>query len=163
MARRKEEEKILDVNAAMQGSLTFSDPVNLRINGKFDGSLTTKGSLIIGEDALVNAEILGEDIIVAGKVKGKIKAIKGLQLAPTARVDADVEVANITVEGGAIFNGRCKMWEEKISLPELADYLSVEESKITEWVQNGGILAEKESGKLYFDRREVETWISANR
>ena len=36
--KKKLEEKILDVDAAMQGSLTFKDPVNLRINGKFEGN-----------------------------------------------------------------------------------------------------------------------------
>jgi len=51
MRRRKDEEfaeKILDVDASMQGTLAFKDPVNLRINGKFDGKLDTKGSLTIG-------------------------------------------------------------------------------------------------------------------
>ena len=32
-------EKILDVDASMQGTLSFNDPVNLRINGKFEGKL----------------------------------------------------------------------------------------------------------------------------
>ena len=52
MRRRREEEpkeKILDVDASMQGTLSFKDPVNLRINGKFEGKLQTKGSLTIGE------------------------------------------------------------------------------------------------------------------
>ena len=35
------EEKILDVNATMQGTMIFKDPVNLRINGEFEGKLDT--------------------------------------------------------------------------------------------------------------------------
>ena len=42
-------EKVLDVNASMQGTLRFDDPVNLRINGKFEGTLDTKGMLMVGE------------------------------------------------------------------------------------------------------------------
>ncbi len=42
-----EQKKILDVDASMQGSLTFRDPVNLRIHGKFEGSLDTKGQLTV--------------------------------------------------------------------------------------------------------------------
>ena len=45
------EEKFMDVNAAMQGKLVFSDPVNLRINGKFEGELNVRGNLIISKDA----------------------------------------------------------------------------------------------------------------
>ena len=43
--RKKLEEKILDVDAAMQGNLIFKDPVNLRINGKFEGNWKPKAIL----------------------------------------------------------------------------------------------------------------------
>ena len=43
--------KILDVDASMQGTLSFKDPVNLRINGRFEGRLITKGTLTIGDRA----------------------------------------------------------------------------------------------------------------
>ncbi len=162
MARRREEEKILDVNAAMQGTLTFSDPVNLRINGKFEGHLTTKGNLIIGENAEVRADIIGERVIVSGSVKGKIRATEALQFTSTAEVIGDVEAPRFSIEEGAVFNGKCKMLEGKISLEELSDYLSIEEKKIIEWVDSGKIPVEKDGDKLFFDRKEVETWVSHN-
>ena len=48
--RREKEnqgDKTVEIDAQMQGSLTFSDPVNLKINGQFQGSLDTKGTLTI--------------------------------------------------------------------------------------------------------------------
>jgi excisionase family DNA binding protein len=162
MMKRREDEKVLDVNAAMQGSLVFSDAVNLRINGKFDGTLNTKGSLIVGESAEVHADIIGENITVAGQVKGKIKATRTLTLATSAEVYADVETPSIAIEAGAVFNGRCTMPHEKMSISELSDFLSIEEGKIIEWVNNGKIPVEKEGENLLFDRREVETWIGKN-
>lgn len=166
MARRREkdtnEQKILDVNAAMQGSLVFSDPVNLRINGKFDGTLKTKGVLTIGEKAVVTADIDGDTVIVSGYVKGKIRALRLLSLTSTATVYGDVDVGKISIEEGAILNGKCKMRGEKINLGELSDYLAIEENKIMEWVSNGKIPVEKENDKLWFDRREVEAWIGQN-
>ena len=160
MARRKEEEKILDVNAAMQGSLVFSDPINLRINGSFEGNLDTRGNLIIGKDAEVKADITGEDVTIAGRVRGKIKATEVLRFTSTAYVTGDVEVVKIAIEEGAVFNGKCTVMEGKISLEELADYLSIDESKIAEWVNSGKIPVEKEGSKLLFNRREVESWIT---
>lgn len=162
MVRRKEEEKVLDVNAAMQGSLVFSDPVNLRISGKFEGNLTTRGSLIIGREADVKADIVGENIVIAGKVKGKIKATTGFRLTSTAQVNGDLEVSSIAIEEGAVFNGKCKMNEGKISLGELSEYLSIEEDKIKEMVDEGKIPVEKEGGRLLFNRREVESWVAHN-
>ncbi|MFH1644925.1 MAG: polymer-forming cytoskeletal protein, partial [Candidatus Omnitrophota bacterium] len=54
--RKPLEEKVLDVDASMQGSMVFKDAVNLRINGAFDGSLDTRGKLTIGEGAVVCAD-----------------------------------------------------------------------------------------------------------
>ena len=59
------EEKIIEISAQMDGSLTFGDPVNLKITGRFSGKLDTKGTLTIGQIALVEAHIQGENIIIA--------------------------------------------------------------------------------------------------
>jgi excisionase family DNA binding protein len=163
MNRKREEERVLDINATMQGSLVFSEPVNLRITGKFEGTLTTKGNLIIAENAVVNADIVGEAMIIGGKVNGKIRATRAISLSHTAQVIADIETPKISIEEGAIFNGKCKMPQGKLSLEELSDYLSIEEGKIMEWVGSGRIPVEKEGEKLFFDRKDVEEWITQNR
>jgi len=160
MARRKEDDKILDVNAAMQGSLVFSDPVNLRINGKFEGSLNTKGKLTIGQAAEIKADIISENITISGSIRGNIKATEIVRLLSTAQVVGNIEVPKISIDEGAIFNGKCRTAEARISLEELSDYLSVEEKKIVEWVEGGKIPVEKEGNKLLFDRREVENWVA---
>ena len=160
MSKRKVEEKILDVNAAMQGSLVFSDPVNLRINGKFSGSLTTKGILTVGESADIKADIVGENIIINGSVKGNVRATESIKITSTAQVNGDINVPRISIEDGAIFNGKCKIVNGKISLEELANYLSIEENKIKEWVNSGKIPVDKDGDKLMFDRKEVDNWVA---
>ncbi|MCF7873930.1 MAG: polymer-forming cytoskeletal protein [Candidatus Omnitrophica bacterium] len=157
MARKKE--KILDVDATMQGSLVFSDPVNLRINGEFDGNLTTKGSLIIGETASVKAQIKGENVVISGKVNGTIKA-DNVKLFSTSEVYGDIQAGKISIEEGAVFDGRCQMSDNKVSLAEISDYLSVEKDKIIEWVETDKIPVEKEGKKLWFDRRKVDQWMA---
>ncbi len=163
MAKRREDDKFLDVNASMQGTMVFSDPVNLRINGRFEGSLQAKGRLVVGESAVVVADIEGEDIIISGLVKGKMKSTKTVTLTATANVIGDIETVKLSIEEGAVLNGHLKMKGERFSLPELADYLSVESSKIMEWVSTGKLPAQKEGGDFIFDRREVELWVAQNR
>ncbi len=163
MARKKEDEKILDVNAAMQGTMVFSEPVNLRINGKFEGNLTAKGNLIIGEDAKVTADIEGEDVVISGLVRGNIKATGTLSLTPTANVFGDIETIRLSVQEGAVMNGKCKMYTERLTLSELSDYLSVDTDKIIEWANSGKLPAQKEGSELVFDRRELELWVEQNR
>lgn len=163
MLRKKEDEKILDINATMQGSLVFSEPVNLRINGKFEGTLNTKGNLMVGESAVVNADITGEDMVLGGRVSGKITATRMVTLTSTAQINGDIEVPKLVMEEGAIFNGKCKMPQGRLSLSELSDYLSIEEDKIMEWVGKGKIPVEKEGEGLFFNRRSVEDWIMQHR
>jgi len=159
--RKKEEaEKFLDVNAAMQGKLEFSEPVNLRINGKFDGELTTKGNLIIGKDAVVNAHIVGEKITIAGKITGNIRASKTVILAATAEVTGDLEASFLSVEHGAKLNGMCRMSPHKMTVEELSDYLSIGEDKIMKWVTSGQIPVEKDGAQLLFDHKQVENWLA---
>ncbi|MCK9613883.1 MAG: polymer-forming cytoskeletal protein [Candidatus Omnitrophica bacterium] len=163
MLRKKEDEKVLDINATMQGSLVFSEPVNLRINGKFEGTLNTKGNLMVGEAAIVNADIIGEDMVLGGRISGKIIASRMVTLTGTAQFTGDIEAPKIVMEEGAVFNGKCKMPQSRLSLSELSDYLSIEEEKIMEWVGKGKIPVEKEGENLFFDRRNVEDWITQHR
>ena len=170
-AKKEEEdvrEKVLDVNASMQGTLTFKDPVNLRINGNFEGSLDTKGSLTIGENASVKAKITGESIVIAGKVNGDIVAERELKLMSTAHMLGDVKTPIISIMEGAIFQGNCKMiFEDRktsvnqnnLTVEELAKYLEVEVSSILEWVNNNKIPAQRAGNTWRFDKAKVDEWI----
>ena len=153
-------EKYLELNASMQGRLVFSDAVNLRICGKFEGDLITRGRLIIAKGAEVKANISGENILISGKVHGAIRASKLLVLTSSAHVHADVEAVHFSVEDGAVFNGHCRMMPKKMSVTELCDYLSVEEDKILSWVNSGQIPAEKTGGEIVFDHKAVENWLA---
>jgi len=164
------EEKFLDVNASMQGTLRFDDPVNLRISGKFEGTLDTKGVLMVGEKAQIKANVTGEDISVAGNVNGNIKASNILRLESTARLNGDVETSRLSIAEGAVLNGRIHMVgsltdgdvseDEKMNIKELAEYLEVDADKIKDWV-SGGMLPGTRNGKEWtFERSKVDAWIT---
>lgn len=102
------EGKIIDIETGMQGTIKFNGPINLRINGSFDGELETKGTLIIGENANVKACIRGENINIQGKVKGDIICNR-LELSRTARLVGNVETSGLVISEGAILKGKCQM------------------------------------------------------
>jgi len=169
LKREKNEKKILDVDASMQGTLAFKDPVNLRINGNFEGKLDTKGSLIIGENASVAADISGEKIVVAGKLTGNINAAKTLNILSTAHIVGDVTTPELSVEAGAVMHGRCQMLTGSaargniFNVEELARYLEVETSNILEWANSGRIPAFKEGNDWRFERPKIDEWIAKER
>ena len=64
-------DEVINIEAGMEGNLKFNNPINLRISGRFEGELETKGILTIGEKADVKAKIIkGDDIKIEGRVKG---------------------------------------------------------------------------------------------
>ncbi|MCX5669132.1 MAG: polymer-forming cytoskeletal protein [Candidatus Omnitrophica bacterium] len=157
------EEKTLDVDAAMQGSLTFKDPVNLRINGKFEGNLDTRGNLTIGTTAVINADIIGDNIIIGGRVKGKITAKERLTLLPQAIVQGNIYPAKLNIAEGAVFEGQCTMLHDFLNSEQLAKYLEVELSSIMEWANSGKVPASKENDAWKFERKAIDSWVAAGK
>lgn len=158
--KKKMDEKILDVDASMQGSLLFKDPVNLRINGKFEGTLETRGNLTIGSTAVVLANITGDNIIIGGRVKGKITARERLTLLPTAIIEGDVFPVRLNVTEGAILEGKCTMLHDFLNTEELARYLEVDLNSIMEWANSGKMPAHKEGNEWRFERKAIDSWVA---
>jgi excisionase family DNA binding protein len=166
----RQEDKVLDVNASMQGTLRFDDPVNLRINGKFEGALDTRGNLMVGQSADIKANIKGDTISVAGTINGNIKASVLIKLEATAKLTGDVEAPKISISEGAVMNGRVNMPAESsakrssrgewMTLEQLAKYLEVDNSKVKEWVSSGFLPGTREGEEWIFDRIKVDQWIS---
>lgn len=171
--KKKIEEKILDVDASMQGTLSFKDPVNLQINGRFEGMLDTKGALTIGEKSVVNANIFGDDITIAGRVSGDIVAKKSLKLMPPARVDGNIKMPLLYIAEGAILNGNCQMTGEAkvlekptivlMNTDEVARYLEMDSSLVYEWAMNGKLPAVRDGDTFRFDKVKIDEWIASER
>jgi excisionase family DNA binding protein len=161
--RRKIEDKILDVDAAMQGTLSFKDPVNLRINGKFEGTLDTKGNLTIGQTAIVNADINGDNVIIGGRVKGRIVAREMLTLLPTAILEGEIFPARLNIAEGAVLEGTCKMLQDFLTAEQLASYLEVDLNSIIEWANTGKLPGRKEGEKWKFERKNIDSWVASGK
>lgn len=98
-------ETTLGSDTTFKGTLAFEKP--LKIDGKFDGELTTKGSLIVGQSGEVHATIRVGDIIINGTVSGNIAADGKVQLNPTASLIGDIKAARLAIAEGATFVGNC--------------------------------------------------------
>ena len=158
--KKKLEEKILDVDSAMQGSMVFKDPVNLRINGKFEGTLETRGNLTIGSTAIVYANITGDNIIIGGRVKGKITAKERLTLLPTGIIEGDIYPSKLNVAEGGILEGRCTMLHDFLNAEELSRYLEIDLNSVMEWANSGKMPAHKEGNEWKFERKAIDSWVA---
>ena len=141
MAKKdKIDDKILDIDARMQGTIVFKDPVNLRINGSFEGKLETCGHLTIGENANIKADIQGDKIIIAGKVAGNLSASESISLVSPAVVRGNVQTPVLSIQEGAVLDGQLHMLNfqgaekggNQLSLRDVAQYLEVEAKVVEE-------------------------------
>lgn len=157
------QEHTIDVDAAMQGSLVFKEPVNLRINGKFEGTLEVRGVLSIGNTAFVNAHIKGETIKIAGRVKGEIDAETRIEMLNTAVVEGNIKTPRLAISDGAVFQGNCLMMGDLLNSEDLARHLELDEDTVISWADSGKIPGFKEGDEWKFDRKRIDNWVSSGK
>jgi cytoskeletal protein CcmA (bactofilin family) len=97
----------LDRGARVSGKLSFDAAA--RIDGQVDGEITSKDSLVIGETAVITAQISAASIVVGGKVSGDITATQRLEIRPSARVVGNLAAPILVIHEGASFEGHCTM------------------------------------------------------
>jgi len=117
LGRKKETElssqevrTILGPGCLFEGNLTIPEGLT-RIDGEVIGNIKGNGSLIIGERGSVKGDLSVENVVVYGKVNGNIRA-RSLEIRASGRVDGDVQVQELMVEKGAMYNGKCSMGVE---------------------------------------------------
>lgn len=82
---------------------------SIRIDGKLEGSLSTKGKLVIGASGSIRGNISCGTANIEGKVIGDIEVGEMLILKQSAVIDGDISTQKLVVEEGAVFNGRVSM------------------------------------------------------
>lgn len=100
-----------------------------RLDGKVEGKIQVKGTLILGEGARVSSEIEGGSVIVGGRVDGRILAHQKVQLLKTSIVNSDIATPSLVIEEGAQFNGTTKMGNMAQAAPALSTPMLSEENK----------------------------------
>jgi cytoskeletal protein CcmA (bactofilin family) len=98
---------LLGRGASFEGKLTFEGTV--RIDGRFKGEVFSDDVLVIGEGALVEAEIDIGEVIIQGTVVGNIKAKRSIEIHAPGRVKGDLHTPSLQVDKGVVFEGRSFM------------------------------------------------------
>ena len=99
---------ILGLGSRVEGTIEFQNTMRLdgQVIGKIHGN---SGTVVIGEKAIVEAEIIVEVAIVMGQVNGIIDASERIEIYPPGRVVGDIQAPTVLIEAGVIFNGNCVM------------------------------------------------------
>jgi cytoskeletal protein CcmA (bactofilin family) len=113
--QKEEINTILGVGTEFQGKLSFDGAV--RVDGRFTGEIQSNGMLIIGEKALVQAEIQAGIVLIYGEAHGKISAKNRIEAYAPAKLYGDIYTPIIVFGEGVIFQGTSHMTEEAAGRP----------------------------------------------
>lgn len=98
---------VLSGDAEFKGSLTFKG--NLRIDGKFDGEINSPGTMHVGTEGEIKAEVKIGSAIVEGKVTGNITAQDKIELRSSAKLYGDIKATRLVINEGVVFVGKCEV------------------------------------------------------
>ena len=82
---------------------------NVQIDGQLEGTVHTKGTLVIGDRAIVKAKIEAGTVICKGKIQGEVVAQESIKLLSPGLIDGTMSAPRLSVENGGIFNGSVTM------------------------------------------------------
>ena len=101
------ERNILAKTAKIVGDLKSEG--DFRIDGVFEGSITTTGRVVIGVDGSVEGTVCCENADIEGCFKGDLKVNNTLSIKSSASIYGEVVLGKLAVEPGATFNASCAM------------------------------------------------------
>jgi cytoskeletal protein CcmA (bactofilin family) len=92
----------------IKGEVTGSE--DLFVDGHVEGKLNlSNGSLTVGPNGEVKADIFAREVIVRGRVDGKIVGREKIQLWSTGNVAGDLQTERLVIEDGAVLRGRVEI------------------------------------------------------
>ena len=98
----------LGPQASVDGTIEFQGTI--RLDGSVKGKIKSNGgTVIVGEKAVVDAEVFVGTAIIMGEVRGTIDAEERIEVYPPGRVVGDIQAPVISIEEGGLFNGNCVM------------------------------------------------------
>ncbi len=97
----------LGPGSRVEGKLGFEGSV--QIDGHVKGEIDAKDTVVVGDKAVINAQILAGTVVVKGKVNGDVVARKRLELHAPARLVGNITTPSLVIHEGVVFEGNCSM------------------------------------------------------
>ncbi len=97
----------LGKGSRVEGKLTFEGSV--KIDGYVEGEIQAQQAVIIGESAVINAQISADTVVMKGKVTGDITARKQVELRGPAKLTGNITTPSLVIHEGVLFEGHCSM------------------------------------------------------
>ena len=102
---------VLSTDLLIKGNLKTTG--DIQIEGQVEGDIHAH-LLTIGEGATVKGECVADDVIINGRIVGRVRGLK-VRLTSTARVEGDIIHKTIAIESGAHFEGSVQRQDDPLN------------------------------------------------
>ena len=82
---------------------------DIRIDGVLEGSVKTKGKVVIGKDGRVEGQVECANADIEGSLKGNLLVVETLALKSTSNIEGELIIGKLVVDAGAVFNATVSM------------------------------------------------------
>lgn len=89
------------------GTITSSS--DIRFDGALDGTVYTKGKLVIGESSKIKGKVFCNSCDLWGNVDGEVYVEDLINLKSNSVLSGSLKSPKVGIEVGAIFNGMCNI------------------------------------------------------
>lgn len=96
---------VIGSDCSFKGELSFEN--SMRIEGRFEGKISSKGRLGLGKGAQITADVTVGQAHVEGSFKGNVIATERVELTSSAQVLGDLRAPKLVISEGATFVGNC--------------------------------------------------------
>lgn len=86
----------------------------LRVDGKCTGDIVTNADVFIGEKAIISGDVTSVNVSLAGRVEGNVRCSGALEIMLKGTLIGDVEVSGLSIQRGAVFNGKCSILSNEV-------------------------------------------------
>lgn len=111
-----------EINAFLGTGTNYSGKLNfqgaVRIDGHFEGEVISDGTLVVGQDAVVEGQVQVGQLVLSGNIRGEVVASEKVVLHKSANLIGDIKTPVLMVEEGAVLEGRLTMGSLE-TVPEL--------------------------------------------
>ena len=102
---------VLSADLHIKGNLQTTG--DIQIEGQVDGDIRAH-LLTVGEGATVKGELVADDVVINGRIIGRVRGLK-VRLTATARVEGDIIHKTIAIESGAHFEGSVQRQDDPLT------------------------------------------------